>query len=78
MTRDTTFGADVGVDHHLSEIQQVAADLRAGRTDASPERAAPGRLRIAAGTALIRVGELLAGRATSRSAGISRTPLASH
>ncbi|HKB27830.1 MAG TPA: hypothetical protein VKC59_02305 [Candidatus Limnocylindrales bacterium] len=51
---------NLSLDHHLSEIQQVAADLRAERLMASqPVRRGPNRVRIAIGEALLQVGSAL-------------------
>ena len=65
------------VDHHLSELQQVAADLRAERTSAAADVARPGRLRTTLGRALIGLGESILG-STGRRSSVRRTPLASH
>jgi hypothetical protein len=64
--------------HHLAELRQVGADLRAERAMiAAPASSEPGRLRAAAGRALIGLGETLLGRAAPRPAANRRTQYAS-
>jgi len=51
---------NLSLDYHLSQLQQVAADLRAERMLAAPPaRRVPSRLRTAIGTALVQVGSTL-------------------
>jgi hypothetical protein len=51
---------NLSLDHHLNELQQVAADLRAERMLATPPaRRSPNRFRIAIGQALLQVGSTL-------------------
>lgn len=50
----------VSVGHRLSELRQVATDLRNERTLRAPEaRHGPNRLRLAVGSALLQVGAAL-------------------
>jgi len=58
-TRQIT-ATTLGVDRHISELQQVAIDLHIERTLAAPKPAGPNRFRIAIGTALVNLGSAVA------------------
>jgi hypothetical protein len=58
-TRQIT-ATTLGVDHHISELQQVATDLRIERSLAAPRPSGPNRFRIAIGTALVNLGSAVA------------------
>jgi hypothetical protein len=51
----------LGVSLHVTELQQVATDLRNQRSLARPEAAGPNRFRLAIGTALVSLGSTVAG-----------------
>lgn len=50
----------LGVDHHISELRQVATDLRTERSLAAPQGSRPNRFRLALGTALVNLGSAVA------------------
>ena len=47
------------LDHHLNELQQVAADLRVARTTRSSSNGAPNPVRVALGRAFLAAAEAL-------------------